>query len=321
MRALLLFCEGKHEVELLRRLMHEDLKTGWGEHKASLKEYPSPLGSFLTEKLAARPNVGDKKLSELTQHDPPQLAYVNKRQDGSALMLLYRMQGEQQREAALAYLKDVKEIISLGGFASAGSEGRARVSEWTIGMLLDADKAGDDKLKKWQERLAELFGEVTLADGAWCSTPSGVSVGVLLLRERGEQTGTLESILENALVEHYREKLPLASEFLVSHKPERKSELFRGDDAVAQRARLLKASFVVLGQYDRPDQGLSTIIGHGDLFDTRQLAEAPSLARLLSFIALGCAVEARGANHSDEPTLAPLSRYVDDEPLLDEDEP
>lgn len=296
MRVVILICEGVHEVELVQRLTKPGEHTAWAPYDLPLQNYPTPLSRFLTQKLTVRANVELRTLGQLAQPDPPRLVYAFQSSDyPDCVVLMHQMGGEQQREQLVEYLSELRTTLlgTAQGFGSFGqTTGGPRVKAWALGLLFDADGAGDDKLVRWSELLSELTGGTCLSHGHWLrSERFGGEIGGFLLRGDGASTGTLESMLKGALTPHYATILPKVTAFLQEHKPER-SKLYRGQDkpkeVIARAARELKASFVVMGQYDRTEQGLPPVIRHSDLFDDASLAAEPSIQALLNFIGLGC---------------------------------
>lgn len=321
MRVALLFCEGKFDVALLRRVLKgDDTPTpslgesasqgpvwGWHEDDTSLKGLPTPLSTFLIQEASSRHGVGERKVSQLTQPDPPLPAHAVWRTmhlptvppgppTRSALILAYQMNGDRLSDT-LDYLKRLKPAIdaSRRGFGTLTSESGAAVREWSFGFLFDGDASGKKNLEMLKVELPKVLGPSEIREGEWVSAGERDLVGALLLRADEHASGTLESMLVGALTPHFAGLLPKAQDFLKDNKPPGKSDLFRGQDtvpieAVARKARLLKASLVVLGQYDRPDQGLTTIIGHANIFDSAHLRKEPSIGRLLEFVRAGAVV-------------------------------
>jgi hypothetical protein len=293
MRVLFVFCEGTHDVGFVRRLL---VKTGlFQRHDQPIDAYPSPLDNFLRKRLGERP-VGERMVHELQQGaEPPILAFVARpKKEAADLLLLYRLQGEQQDVAAQRLLDLWKEAMRLSRFKTTEpgvEEPKVTVEGWGVAFLIDADSKGvDGKLDRIRRKYGPVLGDLSaLAHGHYCRAGSGKdpAVGFFALRAEGADQGTLEDMIVRLLhTSGSGALLEAADEFLTKNAPAG-CELLKGKNPVSLAAKRQKAALTCIGQFDDPGSNCAVFVEHSPRLDNTQLAIEPSCKSLLDFLVQG----------------------------------
>lgn len=258
MKAVLVFCEGRHDIVFAQRSLGTHRDCTWVDKLMS--ELPSPFGSSLTAKkgLIARRieqhAVGDRSLLDVSHPPLPSFESIVENVASRTIFFLIRTHGQDRSESVLKLLEDLHTAITevpVGVF---------EVSEYAAAFLFDANGAGvNSTLAAFSNRYREYFGDLSdLRHGAWM-VETNVPVGCFVFhRDAEDQTGTIENHLAPMVKEAWPERYASAECFIDGNK---------GDvDEVSKReAERLKAIITVTGQFDHPGDPMSIIIGRGGL--------------------------------------------------------
>ena len=278
MKAVLVFCEGRHDVVFAQRSLgaHGDCK--WVDKP--IGNLPSPFGrsAVASRGLLAR-RFEQRALEDLSLRDaahPPLPCFesIVENTAKGTMFFMVRAGGKGQNDPILNLLQDLDDTIV------AEPAGTFHVSEYAAAFLFDANGEGvTATLAGFRNRYGEHFGDLENLDhGAWVVADTTVPVGCFVFhRGDQDQEGTLEDhlapMVEGAWPARYAE-----AERFVDHNQS-------ADDRVSNRpAERLKAIITATGQFDHPGDPMSIIIGRTGL-PHKRFVESPLSGELADFLA------------------------------------
>ena len=273
MKAVLVICEGRHDVVFVQRSLGAVADCRWMEER--IKELPSPFGTIpgTSEKgLIARRIERDVDDLTLTSAEYPPLPQFHSPvfdESADIIFLPVRANGKTQVAAVIDLLEDVDASMGVGG---------VYVSEYAVAFLFDADAIGRTAtLEAFRDGYGEHFGGLSEPrHSKWVATAT-CPVGVFVFhRTAADETGTLEDHLAPMVESAWPERYPDARGFIDGNKKPC-DEVSRND------ATRLKAIITSAGQFDHPGSPLSTMIArHG--IPQEQFAESPMSRALVDFL-------------------------------------
>lgn len=307
MKALFVFCEGAHDIALVRRLLRR-AKDQFNGFDDPVGKYPPPLGEFLIRRIKNQSLEG-KKVDQIQQHEPPSLAYVASATASGTLVLLYRLQGEKQYDSVKKYIEDWKTALSSLRFNPQRPVGPPHhtpvvlIESWSIAFIVDADSKGvDGKLQQIRREFTGTLGDLSSLDhgtfraGASSGDPA---VGFLALRAAGSETGTLEDMIE-ILIRRcgHGSLLELSKKFVeenASNAPEGcelnpKKSLAPGSkpkDPLALKAKMSKAALTCLGQFGDPGANYAVFVEQSKIISDDVMIQEPQCKALVDFLLAG----------------------------------
>ena len=280
MKAVLVFCEGRHDVAFAQRSLGAHGGCEWVAKR--VRELPSPFGPGGTAKKGLIAMRYEKQsledLENLTLRDaahPPLPCFdsVVENPATDTMFVLVRTHGQSQAAPVVNLLEALDATITK---EPAGSYD---VSEYAAAFLFDANADGvATKLTAFRDRFGAHFGDLTsLAHRAWVATTI-VPVGCFVFhRNTQDQTGTIEDHLAPMVESAWPERYGGAQVFVDSHRAD-------ADKVSGKDAERLKAIITAAGQFDHPGDPMSVIIGRAGL--PRAPFEASPLSRdLADFLA------------------------------------
>jgi len=194
MKAVLVFCEGRHDVVFVLRSLGAHAGCTWlGSTVAKL---PTPFGAGgaanrgLVASRLERRSVGDHSLQNASHPFPPSFEAFLKSEVTDTLFVVTLCVGQDRRSSVNDLLSDVDLVMG------AGSPGTYDVTEYAAAFMYDADDEGvQATLQAFRDRFTACFGDLSmLSNGAWLDTTS-VPVGCYVFHKDGADTGTLEDHL------------------------------------------------------------------------------------------------------------------------------
>ena len=252
--ALLVFCEGQHDVAYVRMLLQEILE--FEIVSLPFKEIPSPFHHLFKQSVATHA-AGDLSLDMAHKFFLPETILRNK----SQFILLYNCGGNTQYDKVRELLSDYLPIIPQARvFAEDAKE---IIDHVKYLFLYDADSVGINKILEQVNHEFSVIGETNFFDAEWSSSNSdfGRVAGdkaVYVWGERAEQ-GTLEDILYPMF--------SLAQPSLLSKAESAIDDMFTWDSgnpdivkAVSEISKRKKSVITVIGQKKKPGSSLNVII-------------------------------------------------------------
>ena len=268
MKAVLVLCEGRHEVVFVQRSLGAVAGCCWVDKP--MKDLPSPFGAIpgtspspkgLIARRAER-DPGELTLRSVTYPPLPQFEAAVSDEEAGIIFLPVRANGKDQFGAIIDLLEDVDASMDIDGVA---------VTEYAAAFLFDADAAGmAATLKTFRVRYRSHFGDLSEArHSRWVATAT-CPVGVFVFHRTAEdETGTLEDHLAPMVASAWPDRYASACGFIDDHRQP-------GDEVSRSEARRLKAIITSAGQFDHPGSPLATVLARGGLpeeqFQTSQMS-------------------------------------------------
>ena len=252
MKAVLVFCEGRHDVAFAQRSLGAHGGCEWVDKP--VRELPSPFGrGKTTPKGLIAMRYERQSLEDLTLRDaahPPLPCFESVVENNSTdtLFVLVRAHGQDQVDATRGLLEDLDVTITE---EAAGS---FDVSEYAAAFLFDANADGvATKLTAFRDRFGAHFGDLAgLAHRAWVTTAT-VPVGCFVFHRSAQETGTIEDHLAPMAESAWPQRYAGARCFIDGNR--------RDADAVSgSAAARLKAIITAAGQFDHPGAPMTDVV-------------------------------------------------------------
>ena len=277
MKAVLVFCEGYHDVVFAQRSLGAHGGCEWVDK--SIGELPSPFGSTgtvarkgLIARRFERQAVDNLRLQNATHPPLPCFESIVESTAADTVFFLVRAHGQDRQDSVTSLLQDLDVTIT------DEPAGTFDVSEYAAAFLFDANGEGvTSTLAAFRERYREHFGDLSnIEHGMWLSGTT-VPVGCFVFhRSAADETGTLDDHLAPMAESAWPERYAGAERFVDDNRS--------ADDEVSTReAERLKAIITVTGQFDNPGDPLSIVIGRNGLPRAQFQASALS-AELAAFL-------------------------------------
>ena len=276
MKAVLVLCEGLHDVVFVQRSLGAVAGCRWmTEH---IKKLPSPFGAIpgpSPKGLVARRiernvrDVEDLTLWSAAHPQPPQ--YQHPVFDGrtDTIFLPVSTNGKKQVSAVVDFLEDVDAAMGVGGFA---------ISEYAAAFLFDADTVGlTATLEEFLRDYSGHFSNLSEAGHSQWVATAKCPVGVFVFHRSAEdETGTLEDHLAPMVSAARPDRYVSARDFIDDNRRS-------GDEVSRSGATRLKAIITSAGQFDHPGSPLSSMIAR-DGIPKEQFQTSPASRALAAFL-------------------------------------
>lgn len=273
MRAVLVFCEGHHDIVFAQRSLGTHGDCAWVDKLIS--ELPSPFGSSGVAKkglIAQRIEqhaLGDLSLRDASHQPLPSFDSIVENTASNTMYFLVRIHGQDQSDAALKLLRDLNTTMTevpVGTFD---------VLEYAAAFLFDANGEGvNTTLAGFGDRYGAHFGGFgTLEHGKWIADTL-IPVGCFVFhRAIEDQTGTIEDHLAPMVKGTWPARYAKAERFVDDNKDNE-------DEVYGNEAKRLKAIITTTGQFNNPGDPMSIVIGRGSL--PREQFERSELSKELA---------------------------------------
>ena len=250
MKAVLVICEGRHDIIFVQRSLGAVAGCEWFDQP--IRKLPSPFGSMppqsrkglIARRLERNPDA--LTLQETAYPSLPQFVSAVVDEGTQTLYVLIRANGKQQADAVVDLLRDLDDSLDLGS---------VDISRYATAFLFDANDEGlAATLTTFRKGYGEHFGDLSTAGhAAWVDAPKGHVGAFVIHKSPSDQTGTLEDHLA-----------PLAAEAWPGHFDAAKVFIDDGrqdDETVSKsEANRLRAIITSAGQFQRPGASLLTLI-------------------------------------------------------------
>ena len=277
MKAVLVFCEGSHDVVFAQRSLGACGGCQWVDQ--AIGSLPSPFGrsAVAAKGLIAR-RFEQQALEDLSLRDaahPPlpcfQSIVENRATD--TMFFMVRALGKDQSDPVL----DLLRVLDLT--IADEPAGTFDVSAYAAAFLFDADGEGvASTLGSFRNRYGGYFGDLgNLRHGGWVAGTT-VPVGCFIFhRDAQDQEGTLEDHLAPMVEAEWPARYAGAEHFVDGNRN-------TGDRVSSGEAERLKAIITATGQFDHPGEPMSKIISRSGLPQAR-FAASPVSVELAEFLA------------------------------------
>ena len=271
MKAVLVFCEGAHDVAFVRRSLHA--LGGYVDVKKPIGELPTPFGAdgktLDRGLIATRFDHQDIEEFRLDSEYPPTPKYDSfvGRESSDTMFVLLRAGGKDAEKQVNDLLEDVHNVLAAGHYD---------VTEYAAAFLFDANAEGlPATLESFRQDYGARLGDLSQAEHAkWISTAT-IPVGVFVFHNVATQTGTLEDHLSPMVESWTPDRYAGAKAFIDDNR--------RPNDAASRdQAKRLKAILTATGQFGQPGYSLSVILRE-DL-PSEQFSSSPASRALVEFL-------------------------------------
>ena len=271
MKAVLVFCEGKHDVVFVERSL--GACAGCNRVRLPIRQLPSPFGASDSVPLgliATRLKkfaVEDLALDQESSPTPV-VESVVETPSKDVMFVLVSTGGKDKSAEALRLMRHVDTTMMSDDFD---------IKEHAVAFLFDADDEGlAATVAAFERRYGTYFGGITDAGhGRWNRTTT-VPVGLCVFHGGAGNTGTIEHALAPMVQAAWRDRYAAAENFVADNS--------KSGDAVSKSdGRRLKAVMTAAGQFDNPGRPLATMIGRNGLPEV-QYRSSPSSIDLADFL-------------------------------------
>lgn len=251
MRALLVLCEGHHDVVFVRRSLGA---VASGQYfRGRIRDLPAPFGSsgggagFIKTQYA-RLELEERGLADAAHARPPTFEAVLSLPDDT-LCFIVRCGGNSNVAGNLEMIERVATLVSPAFREPSGVDAVA------FAVVLDADDAG---VEAQEARLASDYAACLdgrpARHGGWTKGAWG-PIGLFVFHDSDADTrcGTLEDALAPMVQDAWPERWDAAGLYLDAHATE--TDSIRGKAAAHKKARI-----TVAGQFVCPGEPMSRVI-------------------------------------------------------------
>lgn len=251
MRAVLVFCEGRHDVVFVRRSLCAAAK---GElFKGRIRDLPAPFGAsegvpqgFISSQYAKHELEGGR-LAEAAHARPPTFDAVVAVPEDETLYFLLRCGTDSAAGRTIPVVKSVANLV--GKFSEPSG-----VGEVAFAFLFDADDAGVEvRTARFASDYAACLGDNPVGHANWARCHLG-PVGLFVFHDSSTGNGTLEDALAPMVHDAWSERWHAAGVYLDTHAKET-DPIRRG-----KASKLKKAQISITGQFLCPGDSMSKVI-------------------------------------------------------------
>ncbi|MGE4070801.1 MAG: hypothetical protein AB7E72_06455 [Lysobacterales bacterium] len=258
MKAVLVFCEGNHDVVFAARSLGQVAGAAW--MNMPIGELPSPLGHVPDLSQPNNPKIRglissrysgrslDESSLQAAVH-PPVPAFEAILRDQNILYVLIRCNGDAAASAALELVNETVILLN----PAFGTD----VEQIAAAFLFDADTSlATREMQFAHEYMLLLDGMTAPTHGGWVN--STIPVGLYVFHDSSTQQGTLENVLGPLVAAEWNLRWAAADSYLSTHAQPT-------DPISAKPAEWLKAQINIAGQFVLPGDPMSQVIGRRGL--------------------------------------------------------
>lgn len=271
MRAVLVFCEGKHDIVFVERSL--GACANCRRMKRPIRELPSPFGrgEAVGKGLIAQ-RLDDLAVEDVALYDSypptPQFESVVEGPDRDVIFVLIRVGTKDNAKAVLNLIRGTDALMEIT---------EHEVTEHAVAFLFDADDDGLSTTEAaFRRDYSSYYGDLdSVAHERWLRTEA-TPVGLYVFHAEGKETGTLENHVAPMVATEWPERYDAASRFIDENSSP-------GQAVLRDEARMLKAVITAAGQFDHPGGPLGTVLGRSGLPADRYRASSAA-NDLVSFL-------------------------------------
>ena len=253
MKAVLVVCEGRHDVVFVQKSLAANGECR--EVKKRIGQLPSPFGKGKTTHTGllagrfARSDVEGLTMAEAARSPEPWFGTPFRNKSGNTIFFPVWTGGKGATNSVRDLLQDLQDAFEPD--LLMGND----VQQYAIAFLFDADEVGVAKtLERFRERYADQLGDLDGTRHASWTTGTTVPVGCFVFhRGPTDPKGTLEDHLEPMAEQAWPDRYPEAHRFVEEQRQPT-------DQASKNNAYRVKATIAVSGQFDYPGAPMTTMI-------------------------------------------------------------
>ena len=256
MKVLFVFCEGPHDAHFVGRLLKAS--NLYQEYITPLKEYPTPLDKFISQKFQNR-KIEDIRIG---RPDNPLVPVCGlKNAEESVLVFPISLGGMDKTSETKSLLEEICDSFAPDILERPEFD----INAISILFIYDADARGlAGTVQLWNDRFSDRFPDGIPAAAQW-TEQTGYRIGLFVFTGSEEDKGTLE----DNLIELFRiTNTPLITEaesFLETHF----EASANGGDEVAYATKRKKGILTICGQTEKKNAGyaLSVVVRDTELLN------------------------------------------------------
>lgn len=274
MKAVLVFCEGRHDIVFAQRSLGAIAGCKWVDRP--IGQLPSPFGprlpgrKGLIARRLERRALADLQLHAAAHSAPPAFESIIEDVERRVLFVMLRVHGSHN-SAVVELLTDLNTVM-------AEAVGMWDVSRYAAAFVFDANDRGvEGTLDAFRKSYGSHFGDLSgVGHASWTSTET-VPVGCFVFhRGADDPNGTLEDHLRPMAESAWPARYANAERFVDENRTP--------DCAVSHdEAERLKGIITAAGQFDCPGDPLSEVIGRKGL-PRAQYENSPASRSLVDFL-------------------------------------
>lgn len=270
MRAVLVFCEGRHDVVFVKRSLVA--VAGGKPFEKKVRDLPAPFGSSgagpgFIRQLYAKRDLEDRQLAAAAHARPPTFEAVVTLPGDGTLCLLIGCGGDSKAPGNVDVVKKVATLVTTYQEPSG-------VDEVAFAFVFDADDAGlQARERSFASAYAECLGGQSTGHAGWARGELG-PVGLFVFHDPSTLEGTLEDALAPMVCEAWSERWYAAGDYLSAHAHEA--------DPIRKASKYKKAQISVTGQFLCPGDPMAKVIDSERL--PRETFTGPVSQALVDFL-------------------------------------
>jgi hypothetical protein len=280
MKALMIFCEGPHDVAFVRSIF----ETLFSFRRVSWKfsEYPSPFNQ-LFKRSVERHAAQDLALDMAHKFFLPDQVLMR---DGQ-LVLLFNSGGKSKIDKIKELLSDlIPMMLNAGVFLQNATEA---ISESKYLFFYDADDVGAESVR---EQTYAAFAQL-IAGEQWMAAPWSIDAHnpfaavsddkAIYIWGATPENGTLEDLLHPMFAVENAKSIEMAEAYIDSAFT---WDLTNGElkRSVAETAKRKKAIITAIGQRKKPGSSMNVVLDQAKLVSTETLLSNHNVQSLARFI-------------------------------------
>ncbi len=264
MNAVLVFCEGNHDVRYTVRCLGVIRNADWVG--APIRDLPAPFGPVHDPNNPHNPKIQsiiirrylDRSLDTLhlqaAVHPPlPSFEAIVKDTSSDTLYVIIKSHGDRASAAAITLLHDVESLL-LPGFG-------ADIQKISAAFVYDADNGGvSQREAEFASEYASILNGAKPSHKKWLHGKT-FPVGLYVFHDEDTQQGTLEDILAPLVKATWIDRWQAAGHYLDKYKSP-------SDPVTRKHAEYIKAQSCITGQFLFPGDPMTRI------FDKRGLPDS-----------------------------------------------
>jgi hypothetical protein len=282
--ALLVFCEGPHDVAFCRLMFKHCFDMSQMSWKFS--EYPAPFNQLFKtsmEKHAAQ----DMSLDMAHKFFLPDKTLYNEKR--KLLVLLFNTGGKSKTDNPKFFLKDFLPLFENREVFSG--DAKKIVNDCSYLFLYDRDHKEPSNVFSWcKNEFSQIGDDIFISDDFITDDGNNLAasymdktVGVYVF-SKSNSPGTLEDILL-PLFESARSELVSEAGKFIDNAFTWKIEQDNAEKRVAEIARRKKAIITTMGQRKKPGSSMNVVVDQGKLISKEIFTQNNEVKRFVDFVA------------------------------------
>jgi hypothetical protein len=275
--ALLIFCEGPHDIAILRTIFRKLLNYNIVSEKFS--EMPYPLNRLFKQSVDKH-NYDDLSLDMVHRFYLPSEIL----RKGDNIILIFGSTGKNQYEPIKSILSDYIDLFEERNVLSI--KGKEVIEKSKYLFIYDADENGIEYYRNLLKSEFERFNNIEYLNIELLPSLSKFGMynedKALFIWGSTPNNGTLEDILMPIM--EYKESNKLLKEKVRNALKNIFNWEITENEKVKARAEYNKALLTISGQKDRPGKSLNVILKDRVIFEKEDLEKSPFIQEFINFL-------------------------------------